>query len=393
MPVDAWFSTSLPSAWAYAHTDTISRHHTNGFSMTLYAYHVNFTTPAFLGNAQQQAQWRTPPLKALLRQWWRVAVAQQVRYNTETLRQQENALFGTAADGEGDSRQSLIRIRLSHWNMGKLTSWKGLEQESIPHAEAEKSQYLVGPHAYLGYGPLDGRGGTQFSRKEGTAIQAGDTATFSLAFVPRREMDADTQRQHERNIQIALWLMDRYGTLGGRSRNGWGSLSLQPADDGTAALDGQLGSTLKLPWQDALQRDWPHALGTDAKGALVWQTAAFDDWKKLMQELARTKIALRTQFKFPHERPDGLVHDRHWLSYPVTTHGVKTWGGNARLPNSLRFKVRPAPGNPQQLVGVIFHVPCLPPPAFQPDLRAIERVWQTVHALLDAQPALRRIPA
>ncbi len=77
----------------------------------------------------------------------------------------------------------------------------------------------------------------------------------------------------------------------------------------------------------------------------------------------------------------------------VTTHGVKTWGGNARLPNSLRFKVRPAPGNPQQLVGVIFHVPCLPPPAFQPDLRAIERVWQTVHALLDAQPALRRIPA
>ena len=260
MPVDAWFSTSLPSAWAYAHTDTISRHHTNGFSMTLYAYHVNFTTPAFLGNAQQQAQWRTPPLKALLRQWWRVAVAQQVRYNTETLRQQENALFGTAADGEGDSRQSLIRIRLSHWNMGKLTSWKGLEQESIPHPEAEKSQYLVGPHAYLGYGPLDGRGGTQFSRKEGTAIQAGDTATFSLAFVPRREMDADTQRQHERNIQIALWLMDRYGTLGGRSRNGWGSLSLQPADDGTAALDGQLGSTLKLPWQDALQRDWPHSL-------------------------------------------------------------------------------------------------------------------------------------
>ena len=107
--------------------------------MTLYAYHVNFTTPAFLGNAQQQAQWRTPPLKALLRQWWRVAVAQQVRYNTETLRQQENALFGTAADGEGDSQQSLIRIRLSHWNMGKLTSWNGLEQGSIHHPEAEKS--------------------------------------------------------------------------------------------------------------------------------------------------------------------------------------------------------------------------------------------------------------
>lgn len=34
-------------------------------------YQVSFTTPAFLGNAEQQAQWRTPPFKALIRQWWR----------------------------------------------------------------------------------------------------------------------------------------------------------------------------------------------------------------------------------------------------------------------------------------------------------------------------------
>ncbi len=38
-------------------------------------YQVTFNTPAFLGNADQQAQWRTPPFKALLRQWWRVASA------------------------------------------------------------------------------------------------------------------------------------------------------------------------------------------------------------------------------------------------------------------------------------------------------------------------------
>ena len=187
--------------------------------------------------------------------------------------------------------------------------------------------------------------------------------------------------------------MDRYGTLGGRSRNGWGSLSLQPVDEGTAALDGQLGGQLALPWQDALQRDWPHALGTDTQGPLVWQTRAFDDWKKLMQEMARIKIALRTQFKF-HSGKDAMAPEaRHWLSYPVTNHSVKSWGGNARLPNSLRFKVRPAPGNPQQVVGVIFHVPCLPPPAFQPEPAAIQTVWQTVHRHLDNEPQLTRIPA
>jgi len=36
---------------------------------------IRFTTPAFLGNANQVGQWRTPPFKALLRQWWRIVYA------------------------------------------------------------------------------------------------------------------------------------------------------------------------------------------------------------------------------------------------------------------------------------------------------------------------------
>ena len=39
-------------------------------------YKVSFLTPAFLGNAGQEGQWRSPPFKALLRHWWRV-----VRYS------------------------------------------------------------------------------------------------------------------------------------------------------------------------------------------------------------------------------------------------------------------------------------------------------------------------
>ncbi|NBY27683.1 MAG: hypothetical protein EBQ71_11845 [Betaproteobacteria bacterium] len=38
-------------------------------------HQVSFNTPAFLGNAEQQDQWRTPPLKAMLRQWWRMVKA------------------------------------------------------------------------------------------------------------------------------------------------------------------------------------------------------------------------------------------------------------------------------------------------------------------------------
>ena len=351
-----------------------------------FSHQLRFQTPAFLGNASQQAQWRTPPIKALLRQWWRVAVAQQLRYDVDRLRERESQLFGTASDGEGDSRQSLVRIRLGQWQLGQLRDWPGTGTVVHPEVKNRDGRPTpVGSDLYLGFGPLEyNRDSRATAIKGRAAIQAGDGPTLRLA-VPA---------EHAPDLATALWLVDRYGTLGGRSRNGWGSLTLLPTSEEAAPPQGQLGAALTQPWRDALQRDWPHAIGSDAQGPLVWQTPAFDDWRKLMQELARLKIALRTQFLFTTGNGAPAPEARHWLGYPVTNHSVRPWGGNARLPNSLRFKVRPAPGNARQIVGAIFHVPCKPPPAFQPDLRAIQGVWQAVHAFLD-HPAqkLTRIPA
>jgi CRISPR-associated protein Cmr1 len=106
-----------------------------------------------------------------------------------------------------------------------------------------------------------------------------------------------------------------------------------------------------------------------------------------MRELAIVKIGLRTQFLFTTGNNAPEPEARHWISHPVTRHNVGHWRergrGEFRLPNSLRFKVRPDPDDPGKLVGVIFHVPCLPPRAFQPNRIAIEHTWQAVHHLLD----------
>jgi CRISPR-associated protein Cmr1 len=351
-------------------------------------YTLCFVTPAFLGNAEQDGQWRTPPIKALLRQWWRVAYAADHRHapDLRAMREAEGRLFGVAADSGGGSNRSRVRVRLGRWDIGTLKKWEGLEQPPVRHPETEKTGYKVGPHAYLGYGPLDGRGGTKFSDKVRAAIQAGEAGTLSIAF------PADNEAER---VETAVTLLHHYGTLGGRSRNGWGSFALVAADAATPRLDAPLDQRLTRPWRDALSIDWPHSIGSDGR-PLIWRTEPLADWKTVMAELARLKIGLRTQKAFEFINGAADPQARHWLSYPVTHHNFTAWRergrGDFRLPNSLRFKVRVDADN--KLRGVIFHVPCLPPPQFRPDRAAIERVWQQVHRFLDhPEQRLQRIAA
>jgi CRISPR-associated protein Cmr1 len=349
------------------------------------SYTVRFLCPAFLGNAEQSGQWRTPPFKALLRQWWRVAYAADNRFTVkiQDMRIAEGQLFGAAADA-GDSNKSRVRIRLDSWNSGTLKSWQ--TTGSVRHPEVGSDGRNIGSDLYLGYGPLKFEKGLT-ALKANAAIQQGESATLRLALPPHT---GDEEVARTRN---ALALMNLYGTLGGRSRNGWGSFALERLD-GSPPLPLSLGAGLLRPWREALKCDWPHVIGQDEKGPLIWQTETFRDWKAAMRRLAEIKIGLRTQFKFRDEKsPHPAPNERHWLSYPVTNHRVRDWG-DKRLPNSLRFKLRGDSRDPARLRGVIFHLSCLPPREFNPNRPAVVKVWERVHEFLD-DPAqkLSRIPA
>lgn len=347
-------------------------------------YKIKFHTPAFLGDANQGGRWRTPPFKAQMRQWWRVAyvVQQQFSVNVREMRDIEGHLFGHAwleNDRDEDNnkvaaRKSLVRIRLSQWSEGQLKSWQSANKVNHPEVG------MVDSNLYMGYGPiLLPKGSREPTLKSNAAIQAKDEVQLTIAFPD----------DHVALLDHAIELMNNYGTVGGRSRNGWGSYSLQ-------RMDGVDTPISPIPCQalaKCLSLDWPHALGADSHGALVWQTLPHKDWAALMRTLAEIKIRLRTQaaFKFPHAQPDGQVHDRHWLSYPITRHDVNDWKRrNLRLPNQLRFKVR---HTDEGLVGVIFHMPHLPPAEFRPDPKNLERIWRQVHSHLDQTATLKRVTA
>ncbi len=353
--------------------------------MQIRHFQLQFLTPAFLGDANQSGRWRTPPFKAQLRQWWRVAYAAQKQFsvNVREMRDIEGRLFGHAwleDDRDEDNnkvaaRKGLVRLRLNRWDEGHMKSWQAADR--IQHPEVGMVDSLL----YMGYGPvLLPRGSRETTLKANAAIQANEAAELRIAY-PGFEAPL---------IEKALGLMHLLGTVGGRSHNAWGSYSL---------MDTQTASPPQLVvpnrnWPDCLRLDWPHALGTDAKGSLIWQTEPHKDWISLMKTLAQIKIALRTQpcFKFPNAQPDGAIHDRHWLSYPITRHDVNDWKRkNLRLPNQLRFKVRPTLNG--QLVGAIFHMPHKPPADFGSDPKTLERIWVQVHSHLDQTATLKRTAA
>lgn len=343
-----------------------------GARMKTLTLDLKLLSPAFLGNAAQRGQWRTPPIKALLREWWRVLEWNRKECTLSGLLRAESELFGAASDEGGGSRKSQVRMALGHWHEGKMREHTPIAK--VPHPEAEKAGNMVEPLNYLGYGPID-----KGKLKTNAALQANEPNTLELAW------PEDRDETLKRTLQLIHW----FGTFGGRSRNGWGSLALggegawHPEPLTVAALQGAL-----RPLDNCLELDWAHAIGQDGKGALVWESAeTYPDWKAAMVFLARTKIGFRTSLDFNGGQPHPRAQERHLLAYPVTHHSVSApgWGGNARLANQLRFKLFHDAEN--QLRARIYHTPhhCPLPSGMTPQQELA--VWQAIHRWLDEPQA------
>lgn len=357
-------------------------------------YRLTLTSPAFLGDADQKGVWRTPPLKALIREWWRMAVAPETDYDSDKLRQQETDLFGIAADEHGaDNRQSRIRLSLKEWRDGTLTDWSKINppglgkpgaDPQVKHPEVQFGNGMIGSQLYLGYGPLLlNKGQPAPKLKNGAALQADEHNVLGIAFP-----------DDETSIQLAATLAHWFGTIGGRSRNGWGSLAWR-AEGGTPTLPELTRPSLDesgcvRPLPSCLELDWPHAIGSDGKGPLVWRSQqGFANWREAMKFLARTKIGFRVMLGFQGGQPHRTAQARHVLAYPVTNHKVSDWEGKdkGRLANTLRFKLHTETDG--TLRALIYHPPCKPTlPHVGIDLLD---TWQRVHRHLDANPQLARL--
>ena len=258
------------------------------------------------------------------------------------MRKAERDIFGSPAVADMKNQKSMLRIRLPIWEAGK--------------------EYIKTNHNYdyLAYG-------IDLPR---LAISTGDPMILRIA-VPEDNVS---------DIVSSLALINAYGSLGGRSRNGWGSLVLSPCNNSPGFHTCNL-QRFTINWKEALLQGWPCAVGKDSNGALVWKIAnPKNKWEDVMRELS----ALRKHINKSNET------ERYWLSLPTGNNLLDTQGSNKigfyRLPNAFRFKVRLDKDDSRNLIGIGYLSPSIhfkQENSFQIYRSKVESTWHGVIRLLD----------
>ena len=205
-----------------------------------------FSTPAFLGGADTQAESLRPPsIKGALRFWWRAqawgpmlaAANKDAAKALAALHVEEGRLFGSAA-GDTGGGQGVFLLRVKKQSCSTVVDSVQLAKD------IEFDPWL----AYLA-GP--GLADAANLRLKRDAIQG----KFELECVFRRPRAREDAAADLHEVAKTLWLLGILGGLGSRSRRGWGSLSLQslsgddalPAPKNIAEVKQMLAGILAQP--------------------------------------------------------------------------------------------------------------------------------------------------
>ena len=294
-------------------------------------------TPMFLGDADQQAALSTAPIKAALRYWWRVSGVHNAK-NSEELFKKESCLFGSADEKFGKSK-----VSVSVEGGVEVSEKQFRSYHEINHPEVKYKRGKIPSLLYLAnMGILNSSLQPKFKY-----IPTQQSFKIHLLF-PENLND---------HLLPTLHLFQNLGSLGARSRKGWGSVNI-PSESTNKKIPENIPTQ---PWENLFVQDYPHGIGKDEKGVLLWESKnTFSKWEEAMHILAESYVKLRTNdpFIFPRiSPPHKFPQPRHLLGYPVgKTHRVKDWPNSARSASELRFTLKP---RENRLKIVIFHVPHL----------------------------------
>lgn len=280
-------------------------------------FDVEFVTPTFLGGADGNAEIRTAPFKNLLRRWWRVVNG---RLSPEELWKRESELFGSTEKNPDTGKifgKSKVELTICSINKNDY-----ITTDSIYIGEYESDYGRAELSKYLGYGSVGYK----------SYISPKTRCTFSLL----------APEKFTNELIEVLFLMHLFGTIGSRSRNGWGSFFIIPQNFkfNPPSVFSKFSS-----WEQVFISDkcYPNLIGKDKKGVLAWRTNYCRNWQDAMEKIGTAYYELLEDIK-----NNSPCKYRNLLG---------TASGKERLPAQVVLKV--CPSKDKKCYGLIIHIPFL----------------------------------
>ena len=174
------------------------------------------TTPLFCKGVDDKCpELRLPSFKGVLRFWWRTLAWSRLGGNLAAIRQEEDLLFGSA--GGGQSRLAMrmqAPVDAAKVGLGAILKVPGRNQ-------------TVGEGArYLGYGVMEAFNRRDRGMEAGQLTRACLAAPFEFG-VRMRLREQCLSAEQKQSVRDALIALGTLGSMGSKSRKGYGSLSLR----------------------------------------------------------------------------------------------------------------------------------------------------------------------
>ena len=172
-------------------------------------------TPLFCAGADpEHAELRLPSFKGALRFWWRALAWSRYGPDLETIRKQEDALFGSA-----DGGQSRVSMHLALSSVQSIVC----KDEVLTVSQTDTRVVEEGAR-YLGYGVMEAFGSQRKNTKKGQLTRACLRAPFDFTVLMRgRELNG----MELTSLKDALIALGTLGGMGAKSRKGYGSLAIR----------------------------------------------------------------------------------------------------------------------------------------------------------------------
>lgn len=256
----------------------------------------NFTieviTPAFLGGAGSDAELRSASFKGLIRYWWRIVFGSQYGDN---ILQRESEIFGAATDDKkiraGKSNVQIMIEPIKNLS-GHIEKLNGKPKR----VTSKRNSFFINLLEYLAFGVAVYDKNQRRNVISRTALKPGSQFNLTLSV---------SKPFSEEVLQAFLYLC-KYGGVGAKNRNGFGSLHIINTAPEIP--------NLKTPAAFHRPKQKYSALSDSTR--LFCTRKSYITWEEALSELADVYISIRKKIDSPH-----IYNNRGLMARPIVATG------------------------------------------------------------------------